>query len=160
MIEKSKNVQTLVDLSIEVRDLIDKLSKLFDQKERDLFRSHGVHGLTPPQLFLLRHLWILEEDQGYYCKELANLSHVSRATITGIIDTMEKEGYVIRTQDPIDRRSIKVKLTEKGRNLKKYKPPIDSKKIDYLKDFTLKELEILTSLLKRLYKKVNTNDSE
>ena len=49
--------------------------------------------------------------------ELAELSHVTRATMTGLIDTLERDGLVTREPDPSDRRMMAVNLTEKGRTL-------------------------------------------
>ena len=49
--------------------------------------------------------------------ELADLSHVTRATMTGLIDTLERDGLVNREPDPNDRRMISVTLTSKGRAL-------------------------------------------
>ncbi len=49
--------------------------------------------------------------------ELAEKSSVSRATITGILDTMEKAGLVARASDPNDRRASNVKITPAGEKL-------------------------------------------
>lgn len=49
--------------------------------------------------------------------ELADLSHVTRATMTGLVDTLERDGLVTREPDPTDRRMMSVALTEKGRTL-------------------------------------------
>ena len=49
--------------------------------------------------------------------ELADLSHVTRATMTGLIDTLERDGLVNREPDPTDRRMMSVTLTSKGRAL-------------------------------------------
>lgn len=46
--------------------------------------------------------------------ELADLASVSRATITGLLDTLERDGYVLRRPDPADRRQMSVHLTIKG----------------------------------------------
>lgn len=46
--------------------------------------------------------------------ELADMAGVTRATMTGLIDTLEKDGYVRREPDPHDRRSMLVQLTPKG----------------------------------------------
>jgi DNA-binding MarR family transcriptional regulator len=49
--------------------------------------------------------------------ELADLSHVTRATMTGLIDTLERDGLVKREPDPVDRRMMSVNLTAKARGL-------------------------------------------
>jgi DNA-binding MarR family transcriptional regulator len=49
--------------------------------------------------------------------ELADLSHVTRATMTGLIDTLERDGLVKREPDLTDRRMMSVTLTAKGKAL-------------------------------------------
>ncbi len=47
--------------------------------------------------------------------ELADLCGVTRATMTGLIDTLERDGLVTREPDPRDRRMMAVQLTQRGR---------------------------------------------
>lgn len=46
--------------------------------------------------------------------ELAEAAGVTRATMTGLIDTLERDGFVIRESDPSDRRMMSVRLTPKA----------------------------------------------
>lgn len=46
--------------------------------------------------------------------ELADAAGVTRATMTGLIDTLERDGFVNRVPDPVDRRMMSVVLTEKA----------------------------------------------
>lgn len=46
--------------------------------------------------------------------ELADQANVTRATMTGLIDTLEKDGLVKREPDPNDRRMMSVELTPKA----------------------------------------------
>ena len=46
---------------------------------------------------------------------LADQSRVTRATMTGLIDTLEKDGLVIREADENDRRTLHVRLTPQGK---------------------------------------------
>ncbi|MDI1335561.1 MAG: MarR family transcriptional regulator [Lacunisphaera sp.] len=46
--------------------------------------------------------------------ELADASGVTRATMTGLIDTLERDGFVKREPDPDDRRMMSVRLTLAG----------------------------------------------
>ncbi len=45
---------------------------------------------------------------------LAEESGVTRATMTGLIDTLEKDGMVVRQMDENDRRAVHVRLTKQG----------------------------------------------
>jgi DNA-binding MarR family transcriptional regulator len=47
--------------------------------------------------------------------ELAELAGVTRATMTGLVDTLERDGLVKRQPDPADRRMMTVHLTPRGR---------------------------------------------
>jgi DNA-binding MarR family transcriptional regulator len=49
--------------------------------------------------------------------ELAERAGVTRATMTGLIDNLEKDGLVSRHADADDRRTVPVRLTEAGRTL-------------------------------------------
>jgi DNA-binding MarR family transcriptional regulator len=46
--------------------------------------------------------------------ELADEAGVTRATMTGLIDTLEKDGWARRETDPHDRRTVLVRLTPAG----------------------------------------------
>ena len=48
---------------------------------------------------------------------LADHAGVTRATMTGLLDTLEKEGIVRRGADTQDRRTVLVSLTDAGRSL-------------------------------------------
>ena len=49
--------------------------------------------------------------------ELADEAGVTRATMTGLVDTLEKDGLVTRKNDSTDRRTVLVQLTRSGRKL-------------------------------------------
>ena len=46
--------------------------------------------------------------------ELAEGANVTRATMTGLIDTLERDSFVKREPDPVDRRMMSVRLTAKA----------------------------------------------
>ena len=47
--------------------------------------------------------------------EIADRLIVSRATVTGLLDSLERQSYIRRLPHPSDRRMILVEITEKGR---------------------------------------------
>jgi len=158
ILNESRDKEQL-DLANKISNQIRKIGKQLDQHERDLFRFHGVQGVTPPQLFILRIFWMDESEGGWSLKYLANLAKVSRATMTGIIDTMEKNGLVVRVPNLKDKRSMLVKITKKGEDLKRYKPPIDRDVDHHFSSFTLEELKFLQILLDKLSKSMEIEDS-
>lgn len=48
--------------------------------------------------------------------DLADRANVARATMTGLIDTLERDGFVKREHAPNDRRMMLVRLTAEGRS--------------------------------------------
>ena len=49
--------------------------------------------------------------------ELALLAHRTKSTVTALVTKLERNGYVERIPDPRDSRGVKVRLTDKGREL-------------------------------------------
>lgn len=54
------------------------------------------------------------ETHAFTPAQLAEMSGVTRATMTGLIDTLERDGMVTRRPHPEDRRQLSVELTKKG----------------------------------------------
>jgi DNA-binding MarR family transcriptional regulator len=51
------------------------------------------------------------------CSDIAESTGVSRATVTGLLDGLERDGLIRRVDYPEDRRRITVALTANGRRL-------------------------------------------
>jgi len=130
----------------EVLELVHEINKKFEKMQRREI-SKTQEDLTPAQYLLLRQLW---ERDGLQFKDLAVACNCSRSTVTGVVDTMEKKELVKRVAHKTDRRSILVKLTKKGRELKDSTPSLDSLLFPCCQGINADELRILTILLKRL----------
>ncbi|HEX9023454.1 MAG TPA: MarR family transcriptional regulator [Geobacteraceae bacterium] len=72
------------------------------------------YDLTPQQFGILAFLWI---EDGLSQAELSSRSQIDRTTMGGIVDRLEKEGLVERSNHPDDRRAYQVFLTPKGKSL-------------------------------------------
>jgi DNA-binding MarR family transcriptional regulator len=73
------------------------------------------------------------------------------STITGVIDRLEKKGYVRRNRDQVDRRVIYVQLTTEGKRLAKRAPnPAQGKMIYGLKNLKKKELKLIYDSVQKL----------
>ena len=70
--------------------------------------------LTTPQYMVFNALWM---GDGITIGELGQRVALDGSTITGILDRMEKSGYVERRPNAEDRRSAMVHLTEKAREV-------------------------------------------
>jgi DNA-binding MarR family transcriptional regulator len=74
-------------------------------------RSSGVR-MSPAGLGVLR---LLLAQDGLKSSEVAVRGGSSPGTITAVVNTLTREGYVKRHPDPSDRRVIRLYVTDKGR---------------------------------------------
>lgn len=58
-----------------------------------------------------------KDSPGVSISMLSRLLRVASPTVTQLVNNIEESGLVTRTVDPDDRRSVHVKLTEKGETL-------------------------------------------
>ncbi len=129
---------------VNVFSLINTINKKYEKLKRNNIQELE---LTPAQHFILSQLW---ESDGQQFKELAEKCGCSRSTITGVVDTMEKKKIVTRKLHPSDRRSLLVKLTEKGKNLKNETPPLESIVNGCCPEINEEEVKKLGELLQKL----------
>src|SRR5882672_8443544 len=90
--------------------------------------SHlAQHDITQGGFSVLMALWGCCQREGEDSKlspaMLAERTGVTRATMTGLVDTLERDGLVRRAPDTADRRMMTVELTSRGeRKLMKILP--------------------------------------
>lgn len=68
-------------------------------------------GLTSPEFDVLA---TLGNKPGMTFKEIGENTLITKTTLTGVVDRLEKKGLVRRRACPEDRRCIRVVLTDKG----------------------------------------------
>lgn len=84
----------------------------FLRESQRLFRPHGLTGAQYNVLNLLA-----DRPAGISQRELSDLLVVDRSNVTGLLDRLEKLGWVRRADHPEDRRIYQVSLTPAGRRL-------------------------------------------
>lgn len=103
----------------DVFRLVDQLNKKLERVQRLTVRDTG---LTPPQYVTLSQLW---EQDGQPLKDLAAGNHCTPATMTTIVDGLERKGLVTRQPNPEDRRSLQVRLTDEGERMRGAAPDVE-----------------------------------
>lgn len=84
---------------------------VIEQRLRSLFRTHFA--VTLPQFDVLSELERAERP--LTMSELSNELMVSNGNVTGVIDRLEKNGFVKRNRAEHDRRVQYIQLTKRGR---------------------------------------------
>jgi DNA-binding MarR family transcriptional regulator len=76
---------------------------------------------------------------------------LSRATVTGLIDSLEKRRYVSRRPHPSDRRMLMIEITEAGKEVAKtFRPIVHQHQKLWLEVLSDKEQQQLIDSLQRL----------
>lgn len=122
--------------------------------EADCSKRLGQHQLSESKFVVL--IVLHESRKGLAPNELATRCGVTRATITGLIDGLERDGIVRRMADEIDRRSYQVQLTEKGQELALV---VFNEHVEWLSTvfggLTSIETDFVASLVQMLWKKTD-----
>ena len=90
-------------LGYVVHDVARMLRWEFDKRAQTI-------GLTRSQWSVLAHL---RREDGAQQQRLAELLELTPITMTGLLDRLERDGWVERRPDPDDRRAKRIFLTEK-----------------------------------------------
>lgn len=93
-----------------------QLGRTMKQVTKSYRKEIAAHGLTHGQFFMI--VAIMEEE-GLLPSELAQKTAQDRATTTGLLDRLEKEGWIFRQHREKDRRSHRIMLTPLGRDKKR-----------------------------------------
>jgi len=93
----------------------------------------------------------LHDNDRQMSSELGRKTDLDSATLTGVIDRLEAAGFVQRRQNPDDRRSIRIHLTEKGRATgEKVAQLMEEANREFLREFNVSEEVALRSLLSKV----------
>jgi len=104
--------------------------------------------ITQTQIFTIM---TLAEKAPCRLNELSEKLHIAAPTVTGIVDRLEKSGYVRRIPDSEDRRAINVDLTPKGQKIaKKLKTTLKKKWKDLLEKLPKEDRENYVSILRKI----------
>jgi DNA-binding MarR family transcriptional regulator len=104
--------------------------------------------ISSGQWSVLRVLW---ESDGLSQVELADRMRIEKASLTGVLDVMEKRGLISRTRNSDDRRKVNIHLTPRARTLREkllpYRTKINKKAT---RGMTSGEIETLRRLLAKV----------
>jgi len=142
------------------RPTVDPSKDLFMQVLRPLVETYFAFirrddphirslGLTPSQFDVIA---TLGDTEGMTCKELSEKTLVTKGTLTGVLDRLEKKGLIERVPSREDRRCTLIRLTPKGdtRFREVFPAHIEYMKPHFQRALTTAEASKLRELLLRL----------
>ncbi|QEQ95360.1 MarR family winged helix-turn-helix transcriptional regulator [Neptunomonas concharum] len=105
-----------MEKSDEALILLRQIIRATDMQEKEISRSTG---LTLPQLMVMQ---TLRNNSPITSGELAKEISLTQATVTSILDRLEKKGLVARERGVDDKRKVWLHLTNDGWELMKGAP--------------------------------------
>jgi len=118
------------------------------------------HGISPGRFGVLMQLWgyaqMCPGTAGLAPAELADRSNVTRATMTGLIDTLERDGFVKRTADEHDRRMMRVGLTARAHEfMREFLPGHFQRMASLVQPLSPDERKTLVALLDKIHRQAS-----
>ena len=132
--------------------LISKIQKLSSRIFAKLLREYKAIEITPAQGRVMFPLWNSTKDKLSF-HDLLKMTSLSKATLSHLLDNLEKTGHIkrIRPRGDEDKRTVFIKLTNEDKALqKKYIDVSNQMKDLYYKGFTEEDIDEFEKYLKRL----------
>ncbi len=103
---------SLSEFADKMNEIMPVIMKEFSRRHMQEFKGK----ITLPQFLILG---FLHSNGQSNMSDLAHFMNVTTAAMTGIVDRLVRDGYLVRVFDNNDRRIIKVRLTAEGNTLVK-----------------------------------------
>jgi MarR family transcriptional regulator, 2-MHQ and catechol-resistance regulon repressor len=129
--------------------LTPALFRAADACEAKLESVLATLGLSLPKFHVLDHL--VQAGTALPLGELAARNACVKSNMTALIDRLEGDGLVVRSQDPSDRRSVRAQLTPAGAERHaEASRLLEAEERAVVDQFTARERQDLETLLERL----------
>lgn len=126
--------------------LLRPLAEAYLSFIRESDRHAEKMGLTGGQFDVIA---TLGDTEGMSCRELSEKTLVTKGTLTGVLDRLEKKGLIVGKPSPSDRRVRIIRLTEEGERLFRRVFPEQIRHIApfFKRALTVEQMETLRNLL-------------
>ncbi|HEX4519815.1 MAG TPA: MarR family transcriptional regulator [Gaiellaceae bacterium] len=95
-----------------------------------------------------RFLDIIDQEPGITAGRLAEISGLTTGAVTTVLDRLERAGFARRVRDQVDRRRVRIEVTEKAQaELWPYYEPLARIGEKIKERYTVEELELLVDFL-------------
>lgn len=126
--------------------------------DRDCANRLSPHKLSEGKFVLL--FLLQNAPDGLSPHELSERAGVTRATITGLLDGLERDGFLTRHADTQDRRKLTIRLTSEGAHLAQQLFDQHTAWIaGLMSDLSTGEQQLLSTLLRRIWSRTDAGQS-
>ena len=128
--------------------LISKIQKLSSRIFAKLLREFKAIEINPAEGRVMFPLW-LQDNLSF--QELLEKTSLSKATLSHLLDNLEKAGHIKRVRSEEDKRTINIKLTKKNDQLQDKYVQVSNKMTElFYNGFAKEEMDEFEAYLKRL----------
>lgn len=147
-----------LEKKVEVGRKVEMLSR---QIRRKVDESISSQDLTAKQAMILLVIYDLSKVKDVYAKDIEDAFDMRRATVTGILQLMEKNGIIVREENNVDGRLKRIRLTQKAINLRlKIKKNIQKVESNLLSDLSKEEIETFLKIMEKMSHNLCTKKEE
>ena len=128
--------------------LISQVHQVCQRVWYTILSRNGLEDLAGARGRVIFALW---NEDNIPIKKLVEKTSLDKATLTGIIDRLERDGYVKRIQSETDKRVTLISRTGKDEIFKEKVPVVsDQQNALFYKGFSTSEIEEFENYLKRI----------
>jgi DNA-binding MarR family transcriptional regulator len=113
----------LVEAYVEITRLIERLHRRFLDVVRFELKRLGIDDINAVQALILTNV----QDQEIAVRDLAEKGYYTGSNITYNLKQLLDGGYVVQERSPRDRRSVLIRLTDKGLALCQHLKELDER---------------------------------
>jgi DNA-binding MarR family transcriptional regulator len=145
----SERYPSMNQSAIQLISHVQSIGKSLSAMLNDVLSEHD---LTEGKFYVISFLFSEElfQHEAPSPSQIADHIGVTRGTVTGLLDGLERDGFVERTLDPRDRRALTIKMTDKSRVFLDSFLPTITKIVDRFIPLSGEEREIAIELLSRV----------
>ncbi len=150
------NVNETFDFKDSLGPWIGRTMKLIDHRIEDILESQGID-LSRMQFVILKKI---EQNEGINQNELAWFVKRNKSSLTRMVDTVIRKGFIQKKTSKTDKRANCLYLTEKGRSVVNQATPhfrAMAKLIE--KGLTDEEIDQTIKILKKIQQNVDDADA-
>lgn len=131
---------------------VHMLDRMIGQSFHDLYEKENLSKL---QNWIIRYLYE-NRDKDNYQRDIEAVFHIARSTATGILQSLEKQGYLTRKASEQDARMKHLELTQKAITLQEeILHKIEQTESILIREIPREEVETFLRVLNQMQKNLN-----
>lgn len=112
----------MIKITKKRNDHAKNLMKAFSQFRKIHWKPPHIENLKPSEFRVLhsvKHSFIDNDEDGLMVSQISDQLSMARPTITQLVNSLEKKGFLVKMPDDCDKRVVRIHLSDKGKDLAK-----------------------------------------